>query len=252
MIITIPHILRRSHITFMLIEGGRNTDQIPTKSFVTNFAVSVGSVAIELRQIPNEPIRFMTDPTQKSRTKDAIIAWTWITFIEQNGTNPNILLQMPMTKRGWITWTTAAVNNQLVSAAVPVVINILNLQKAKYDASLSSMYKKRSCLVKMFEHSISSHWLDGHSHSVITTPRTLLDILIIHISRKWLPLLILMAQNSTSITFSYTAPMPPSGYWNGMSIQIKFPGPENTTLYLTTETLILPNTFPADPCTGDD
>ncbi|CAF3222630.1 unnamed protein product, partial [Rotaria sp. Silwood2] len=223
MIITIPHILRRSHITFMLIEGGRNTDQIPTKSFVTNFAVSVGSVAIELRQIPNEPIRFMTDPTQKYRTEDAIIAWTWMTFIEQNGTNPNILLQMPMTKasvramdtteqllqqerlpmpnkfiiaggskRGWITWTTATDNNQLVSAAVPVVINILNLQKAKYDASLSSMYKKRSCLVKMFELSISSHWLDGHSYSVITTPRTLLDILIIHISRKWLPLLILM------------------------------------------------------------
>ncbi|CAF4485801.1 unnamed protein product [Rotaria sp. Silwood2] len=157
MIITVPRILRRSHIAFMLIEGGLNTDPIPTSSSVTDFGVSTGSVAVELRQIPNEPIRFMADPAQKSRTEDALIAWTWMTFIEQNGTNPYVLLRLPMTK----------------------------------------------------------------------------------------------TQNSTSITYSYTAPVPPSGYWDGMFIQITFPGHENTTLDLTTETLILPNTFPADTCTGD-
>ena len=32
------------------------------------------------------------------REEDAIIAWTWKTFIEENGTNPYILLRMPMTK----------------------------------------------------------------------------------------------------------------------------------------------------------
>ncbi|CAF2936769.1 unnamed protein product [Rotaria sp. Silwood2] len=98
MIITVPRILRRSHIAFMLIEGGLNTDPIPTSSSVTDFGVSTGSVAVELRQIPNEPIRFMADPAQKSRTEDALIAWTWMTFIEQNGTNPYVLLRLPMTK----------------------------------------------------------------------------------------------------------------------------------------------------------
>ncbi|CAF0948355.1 unnamed protein product [Rotaria sordida] len=160
MIITVPRRLKRSHIAFMFIDTGDNTDPIPNSSYVTMFAVSTGSVAVELRQIPNQPIRFMADPTQQSRTEDAIIAWTWETFIEKNGTNPYILLYMPMTKaavramdtteqllkkerfpvpknfvvaglskRGWTTWTTAAVNNRRVSAAVPIVLDILNLRK---------------------------------------------------------------------------------------------------------------------------
>ncbi|CAF4744754.1 unnamed protein product, partial [Rotaria sp. Silwood2] len=54
-----------------------------------------------------------------------------------------------------------------------------------------------------------------------------------------------------SITYSYTASMPPSGYWDGMFIQVTFVGLESTILDLTTETLILPNTFPADSCTGE-
>jgi PhoPQ-activated pathogenicity-related protein len=33
-----------------------------------------------------------------SRSEDAIIAWTWKTFIESNGSDPIILLRMPMTK----------------------------------------------------------------------------------------------------------------------------------------------------------
>ena len=38
------------------------------------------------------------DPAQISRTEDQIIAWTWKTFIESNGSDPYILLRMPMTK----------------------------------------------------------------------------------------------------------------------------------------------------------
>ncbi|CAF4591001.1 unnamed protein product [Rotaria sp. Silwood2] len=156
MIITVPRTFRRPHIAFIFIDGGDNTDSIPTSSSVTMLAESTGSVAVELKQIPNQPIRFMADPTQESRTEDAIIAWTWKTFIEQNGTNPYILLRMPMTKaavrgmdtteqlleeegypvpkklcccRTFETWTTAAVNNQRVSAAIPIVLDILNLQK---------------------------------------------------------------------------------------------------------------------------
>ncbi|CAF3638189.1 unnamed protein product [Rotaria sp. Silwood1] len=93
MIITVPRILRRSQIAFMFIDGGDNTDPIPTSSSVTMLAESTGSVTVELKQIPNQPIKFMADSTQESRTEDAIIAWTWKTFIEQNGTNPYILLR---------------------------------------------------------------------------------------------------------------------------------------------------------------
>ena len=37
------------------------------------------------------------DPTGKQRHEDAVIDWTWKTFIE-NPTDPTILLRLPMTK----------------------------------------------------------------------------------------------------------------------------------------------------------
>jgi len=33
-----------------------------------------------------------------SRSEDEIIAWVWKVFIETNGSDPRILLRMPMTK----------------------------------------------------------------------------------------------------------------------------------------------------------
>lgn len=51
-----------------------------------------------------------------------------------------------------------------------------------------------------------------------------------------------------SIIYTYVAPMPPQGHWDGIIMQVTFPGPQNTALNLTTETLIIPNTFPAGPC----
>ncbi len=42
-------------------------------------------------------IYYQADPTNKNRSEDAIIAWTWKTFLE-NPTNPYVLLRMPMTK----------------------------------------------------------------------------------------------------------------------------------------------------------
>ncbi len=37
------------------------------------------------------------DPSNRSRSEDGLIAWTWKAFIE-NPDNPYILLRMPMTK----------------------------------------------------------------------------------------------------------------------------------------------------------
>lgn len=38
------------------------------------------------------------DPSQKSRFEDDIISWTWDTFIQSNGSDPSVLLLLPMTK----------------------------------------------------------------------------------------------------------------------------------------------------------
>jgi hypothetical protein len=43
-------------------------------------------------------------------------------------------------------------------------------------------------------------------------------------------------------------PIPSDGHWIAGFIQAIFPGREGTTLTLTTETLILPNTYPVEAC----
>jgi hypothetical protein len=45
--------------------------------------------------------------------------------------------------------------------------------------------------------------------------------------------------------------MPPDEYWDGIIMQMTFPGPQSISLNLTTETLTIPNTFPLDPCSGE-
>jgi len=54
-----------------------------------------------------------------------------------------------------------------------------------------------------------------------------------------------------SIIYTYATAIPPDEHWDGVFIQVTFPGPENTTLILTTETMIIPNTYPVGPCQGE-
>lgn len=102
-------------------------------------------------QVPNGPIQFSDG--LYSNMSDLTIAHTWRLFIENTTDNADWLLQLPMTKavvrgmdtvtsfanskinrfymtgaskRGWITWTTAAVDRRVVGI-VPIVMDMLNL-----------------------------------------------------------------------------------------------------------------------------
>ncbi|XP_064606085.1 autocrine proliferation repressor protein A-like [Liolophura sinensis] len=142
--------------------GGNYTPDIGDEfiSFISLMAVSTGAVAANLRQVPNQPVVFKNDPSQKSRSEDAVIAWTWRTFVEEFPNKPEWLLRLPMTKaavramdtitnftkklrpesnvqkyfvcgeskRGWTTWTTAAVDKRVVGIA-PMVMDLLNIVK---------------------------------------------------------------------------------------------------------------------------
>jgi PhoPQ-activated pathogenicity-related protein len=121
-------------------------------------ATHTGTIAATLFSIPACPITFTTDPIQKARREDAIIAFTWQHFNEYPD-QPQWLLRLPMTKagvrgmdtmaafaktlypnaptldnfavagaskRGWTTWTVAAVDDR-VKAAVPIVLDIWNM-----------------------------------------------------------------------------------------------------------------------------
>ena len=141
----------------LFIAGGSTSDKSPKPNpTLQEIATSTHSVVAELRNIPNEPVTFPDDPHGR-RSEDAIIAYTWRRYLET--CDSNWPLRLPMTKaavkamdtvtnflgtptggnihvghfvvagaskRGWTTWTTAAVDKRVV-AIVPMVIDVLNV-----------------------------------------------------------------------------------------------------------------------------
>ena len=149
-----------SNIAFLFISGGSNNGRPPVNAEATMTAIAKesGAVVAELRQIPNEPVRFAGET--KTRTEDGIIAYTWDKFLR--GGDEEWPLRLPMTKaavramdtvtsfaksekggsldiqkfvvsggskRGWTTWTTAAVDKRVIAIA-PAVIDMLNVEKS--------------------------------------------------------------------------------------------------------------------------
>lgn len=141
----------------LFIAGGSIPLRPPTSAdaFYVDIAKTTGSVVAEIRQIPNEPV-IMAGETKK-RSEDGIIAYTWRKFLETG--DEKWPLRLPMTKasvramdavtgflasgegggvkvdqfvvsggskRGWTTWTTAAVDKRVIAIA-PVVIDMLNM-----------------------------------------------------------------------------------------------------------------------------
>src|SRR5262249_32105912 len=121
-------------------------------------ARDTGSVTAELRLVPNEPVVFVDDPARKPRLEDDFIAYTWDHFLRTG--DERWPARLPMTKsavraldtvaafeasseggghrvsrfvvsggskRGWTTWTTAAVDARVIAIA-PAVIDLLNVE----------------------------------------------------------------------------------------------------------------------------
>ena len=143
---------------FLYITGGSIADPPPAQpdAMLTSVALATHTVAGELRGVPNEPLTFAGET--KPRSEDAIIAYTWDKYLR--GGDDNWPLRLPMTKsavramdtitafcrgpqgggvtvdkfmvaggskRGWTTWTTAAVDKRVI-AIVPFVIDLLNIE----------------------------------------------------------------------------------------------------------------------------
>ena len=146
-----------SATALMLIDGGSSKSAAP-KGADTNLrrmALATNTICASVKNIPNEPLVFSDD--KKRRTEDGIIAYCWDKFLRTG--DALWLTRLPMTKavvramdtvqdfcaskaggrvtvndfvvagaskRGWTTWTTAAVDRRVV-AAVPIVIDLLNI-----------------------------------------------------------------------------------------------------------------------------
>ncbi len=148
-----------SNTALLLINGGSNGSDPPgAPDFVLlgTVAAATGAVVADLRMVPNQPLTFRDEAS--SRSEDALIAYTWDKYLR---TGDEIWpAQLPMTKaavramdavsgfvqrpeagghavdkfvvaggskRGWATWTTAAVDSRVV-AVIPLVIDLLNLE----------------------------------------------------------------------------------------------------------------------------
>ncbi len=145
---------------FLYITGGNNKGTEPpteVDGMLTGFATATNTIVSELRMVPNQPIVFLDDPEKKERTEDSAIAYTWAHYMDTG--DERWPMRLPMTKsavramdaitqftasaeggaqpvnhyvvaggskRGWTTWTTAAVDNRVI-AIVPAVIDLLNI-----------------------------------------------------------------------------------------------------------------------------
>jgi PhoPQ-activated pathogenicity-related protein len=154
--ITEPRELKKP-IALMVIAGGSNTDPPPKRidPIIETIAVQTGTVIAVLQMVPNEPLRFSDDP--KPLGEDDLIAYTWkkflqtgddtwparlpmtkaviramdtVTALTRDGPGPPIerFVVGGASKRGWTAWLVAAAD-QRVKAVVPIVIDVLNVER---------------------------------------------------------------------------------------------------------------------------
>lgn len=144
--------------SLLYISGGANDGKEPkgADQSMAQIAVITKSIVTELRMVPNQPLVFSGET--EGRSEDAIIAYTWDKFLRTG--DEKWPARLPMTKaavramdtvaafcsgpeggrvtvdgfvvaggskRGWTTWTTAAVDKRVV-AIIPIVIDVLNIE----------------------------------------------------------------------------------------------------------------------------
>lgn len=152
-----PHTVTASK-SLLFISGGGNDRPAPQSAdaHIIKTAVATESIVTELRMVPNQPLTFAGET--QGRHEDALIAYTWDKYLRTG--DERWPARLPMTKsavramdtvsafcaspeggkvkvdgfvvaggskRGWTTWTTAAVDKRVV-AIIPIVIDMLNIE----------------------------------------------------------------------------------------------------------------------------
>jgi PhoPQ-activated pathogenicity-related protein len=146
-----------SSTALLFIGGGANRTNPPSKPEPNMILVATNTQTVvgDLKNVPNQPVIFAGETT--GRSEDSLIAYTWDKFLRTR--DERWPARLPMTKaavramdtvtafcaseeggklavdkffvaggskRGWTTWTTAAVDNRVIAIA-PIVIDMLNI-----------------------------------------------------------------------------------------------------------------------------
>jgi PhoPQ-activated pathogenicity-related protein len=142
----------------VFVNGGSNDGRPPGSPDLTmiTMATELGVVVADLRMVPNQPLKFAGEDSP--RKEDALIAYTWRKFLETGderwparlpmtkavvramdtisafmaseaggGAKVERFVVMGGSKRGWTTWTAAAVDRRVIAIA-PLVIDTLNVE----------------------------------------------------------------------------------------------------------------------------
>lgn len=157
-VVIAPKAVEHGEQALLFINGGSNGGEPPAPSVpLAQVAVMTKSILVDVKQIPNQPLRFPDEPMEKykqrGRSEDEMISYAWDKFLRTK--DPLWLPRLPMTKavvramdlaqkerpeikhffvfggskRGWTTWTTAAVDKR-VNGIGPAVIDVLNVTKS--------------------------------------------------------------------------------------------------------------------------
>jgi PhoPQ-activated pathogenicity-related protein len=163
LVVIVPDEVKWNRNGSLWITGG-SMGSMPTATdldivLTASLAMGTGVITGALFQIPNEKVIFSADPKNKSRTEDAIIAFTWDHFLN-DPSKPEWLLRFPMvkaslramdavtefvaqklpelgcqldyysvlgaSKRGWTTWLVGAVDPNRVMNICPIVLDAVN------------------------------------------------------------------------------------------------------------------------------
>ncbi len=156
-VVVVPEKVTTDH-ALLLIGGGKNGGDPPKEGdgFLRAVAAATGSVTVELKMTPNQPLIFHDDGV--NRVEDDLIAYTWDKFLRTGDETWPARLPMVKgvvramdtvqafcasdaggkheiknfvvaggSKRGWTTWLTGATDKR-VSAIMPIVIDVVNVK----------------------------------------------------------------------------------------------------------------------------
>lgn len=172
---------------FLMIGGGANGGQAPQNSNgrLMQIAALSGSVAAELKMVPNQPLVFHNDGER--RVEDDLIGYAWDQYLKTG--DAHWLPRLPMvksavramdciqellaseeggrkkierftvaggSKRGWTTWMTGTADKR-VEAIVPIVIDVLNVDASmRHHAQVYGFWA--TAIGNYVQHGITEQW----------------------------------------------------------------------------------------------
>lgn len=106
MVVNVPRNLDSNLPVFFFIESGRLDKKDQESVYERRLGLlsfNCKCITVIMKQVPNQPLKFATDPNRKEKLEDELVAWTFHMYIFLKSYFPNetynyIPLQFPMTK----------------------------------------------------------------------------------------------------------------------------------------------------------